>query len=283
MEDEILGRLALKKGLVRPDQLQACRKNGSDRPLGPRLVEDKYLTPAQYLQLQNEARELAPFARQSKAPPEKRIGQILMEMGVLVRAQLDEALTDQRRALQGGRNIRIGEVLQEKGYVTSDQLIGALGKQDKKVMSCTGCGTAINVKRYRQGESRMCHNCGAPLKESRGTSRVDHSEIRIQTASTGEIPPHIREITERPMVQFGKYIIVKEILKGSFGTIFHGWKKDEKKSVGVIFLENKGIQDSSATFILVQRELLAKGFPSPELLEVGKYGGRNYMSVSLEE
>jgi len=56
----------------------------------------------------------------------RRIGEILIEDGLLSKAQLDEALVIQKE--KGGL---IGKIFVEKGFVTEESLIGALGKQFK--------------------------------------------------------------------------------------------------------------------------------------------------------
>lgn len=54
----------------------------------------------------------------------KRLGEILVEMGVLTEEQVDAALVEQRRSRQ-----RIGDILLAKGWVTKIQLIEALARK----------------------------------------------------------------------------------------------------------------------------------------------------------
>lgn len=56
----------------------------------------------------------------------RRIGEILIEDGLLSKAQLEEALAYQKE--KGGL---IGNILVEKGFVSEESLISALGKQFK--------------------------------------------------------------------------------------------------------------------------------------------------------
>ena len=56
----------------------------------------------------------------------RRIGEILIEDGLLSKIQLDEALAHQKE--KGGL---IGKILVEKNFVDEETLIGALGKQFK--------------------------------------------------------------------------------------------------------------------------------------------------------
>ncbi len=56
----------------------------------------------------------------------RKIGEILIEDGLLSKAQLEEAL-----AIQGEKGGLIGAILIEKKFVEEESLIGALGKQFK--------------------------------------------------------------------------------------------------------------------------------------------------------
>ncbi|NLG32403.1 MAG: type II secretion system protein GspE, partial [Syntrophomonadaceae bacterium] len=52
----------------------------------------------------------------------KRIGEMLVEVGLITREQLDEAVLLQ----QSGKNQRLGEILVEKGFITDQQLLETL-------------------------------------------------------------------------------------------------------------------------------------------------------------
>ena len=56
--------------------------------------------------------------------PKKRLGELLMEDGLLSRENLEEALAHQKR--EGGL---VGQILIQLGYVTEEDLVCALGRQ----------------------------------------------------------------------------------------------------------------------------------------------------------
>ncbi len=281
--DFILERILLKRGIVLPKQMDICKADESDRPLSIRLIEKKLVSREQLEKFQKEAKELAPYARNGEIKGPMKIGEILIESKILTPTQVHAALRKQNQKLESGQTVLLGEILVKNGYVTESQLRLALKQQGKTVMTCTGCGSSLNIMGVQWGDAPKCHSCGALLQEQTESLHIHETKIRIQTAEQEQVPDHIREAAVNPLVQFGKYIIVKEITKAPFGTIFHGWQKDKKKEVGIIFLEKKETQSSSATFIKAQRELLSQGYPNPGLLEVGEYDGRNYMSMSLED
>lgn len=73
---------------------------------------------------------------ENKAPPrreDKKIGQILIEMGHINEAQLNDALENQKQLNSGGkRTFKIGEVLLFKKSITLAQLHAALRAQTNK-------------------------------------------------------------------------------------------------------------------------------------------------------
>ena len=281
--DLILERILLKRGIVLSKQMEICKAEESDRPLSIRLLEKNLVSQEQLKLFQKEAKELAPYVRNKGIKAPMKMGEILVQLGILTPAQVQAALRKQNQKFESGQTVLLGEILVKNGYITQSQLRQALKQQGKTVMTCTGCGTSLNRMGVQWGDSPKCHSCGALLQEQTESFHVHETKVRIQTAQDDQVPDHMKDATANPLVQFGKFIIVKEITKAPFGTIFHGWQKDKKKEVGIIFLEKKETKNSSATFIQAQRELLSKGFPNPGLLEVGEYDGRNYMSMSLDE
>ncbi len=74
----------------------------------------------------------------------KRLGEILVDAGVITLRQLEHALNEQRR--WGGQ---VGKILIDEGFVTEDLLVRALGKQlNLPVVSLDGA----NVKRETLGK-----------------------------------------------------------------------------------------------------------------------------------
>lgn len=58
------------------------------------------------------------------------LGEILVAQGALGRSQLEMALHEQRRRRERGAPIRVGELLVEMGLVTADQLDRAIAYRE---------------------------------------------------------------------------------------------------------------------------------------------------------
>ena len=280
--DIVLEKILLKRGFILSKQMETAKAEVSPRPLSIRLLEKNLISRDKLEELQKEARDLAPYLRDNSEVSSPRIGEILVASNVVTQEQMNAALHKQNKIKASGQEVLVGEILERNGYVNQQQLQEALQKQGKTIMTCSQCRSSCNKKDVKAGMNYPCPSCGAPLEE-RPLAPENISEEKATPEKKKEIPAHIRETAENPLVQFGNYIIVKEISKAPFGTIFHGWQKEKKQEVGIIFLDKKETQKSSATFIQAQRELLSKGYPNPGLLEVGEHEGKNYMSMTLED
>ena len=83
-----------------------------------------------------------------KAP--KRLGELLIEDGVLTKANLEEAINCQKK--EGGL---IGQILIKLGYISEEALITALGKQ-LKMPYLTLANYGVNAQAIQQFPEEFC-------------------------------------------------------------------------------------------------------------------------------
>lgn len=86
---------------------------------GVRLASEGYTTIAQIR---------AAVGDDALAPQVKRLGEVLIDMGLLTYGQIFAALEEQIEAKRQGRIKRLGEILFSKGLVTHRQLVQAIGR-----------------------------------------------------------------------------------------------------------------------------------------------------------
>jgi len=100
----------------------------------------------------------------------RKIGEILIEDGLLTKAQLEEALVSQKE--KGGL---VGQILIEKKFVDEESLIGALGKQFK-VPYIPLKNYAINPDMGAMLDADFCHENMAVAFD------CDHKKIYVAVA-----------------------------------------------------------------------------------------------------
>lgn len=85
-----------------------------------------------------------------KEKHQKRLGELLIEDGVLTKAHLDEAINCQKK--EGGL---IGQILIKLGYVSQEALIAALGKQ-LKMPYLTLANYGVNAQAIQRFPEEFC-------------------------------------------------------------------------------------------------------------------------------
>ena len=120
--DRPLGEVLLDNGYVEPeaiDEALAEQKRLREQRLGNILVEQTKV-PEQVLE-----EKLKEAKAQTKAAGRAKVGDILIEAGLVTRQQVNEALATQST----GKRKRIGAILIERGLISEEQLLTALARK----------------------------------------------------------------------------------------------------------------------------------------------------------
>ncbi|HOW87743.1 MAG TPA: hypothetical protein P5561_04420 [Candidatus Omnitrophota bacterium] len=119
----------------------------------------------------------------------RRIGEILIEDGLLTKTQLEEALAHQKE--KGGL---IGKILIEKNFLEEEDLIGALGKQFK-IPYLSLKNYSINPDMAEVLKSDFCHenmivafDCDAKKVYVALADPMNEAAIEKVKALTGRVP-----------------------------------------------------------------------------------------------
>jgi len=167
----LVGQIALDLQLLTRDQLQECLDfqagQAQPKPVGTLLVQNGFLTEEQLGRVMEEQKrrlaESVPFAPAPRG--ELSFGRLLVQGGHASQERVNEALRAQQDLADRGIRKRLGELLVESGHLASEVVPALLKLQGKALMSCTFCGTHINVIRSI-AEGYPCRRCGMPLAET---------------------------------------------------------------------------------------------------------------------
>ena len=115
--EQTLGQILLDKGLVSPDNLDETLKiqdSLRNRRMGELLSESADLPPETIEKTLHDAK--------ADLRPNVRVGDILIEAGLVTREQVEKAFQSQA----SGKKVRVGALLISQGLITEDQLLNAL-------------------------------------------------------------------------------------------------------------------------------------------------------------
>ena len=200
-KDQILGKLALSKGLISPEQLDECiqlqKKLPEDpeqtagsgdnlRPLEKVMLDQGLLTESQLTELMDERnRHVAAAEDYRKIEQSEYLsGQLLVKLNKATQNQVNKCLELQdKMAREGADRIpRLGELLVEHGFVDGETIRNILKLQNKDILFCTNCNKQYNVVGVEEGKTYRCKGCGGILlpKTLLDTLSVDETTFGLE-------------------------------------------------------------------------------------------------------
>jgi len=130
------------------------------------LVSRGVLTQEQASILQSEAGDVTKSGAYAEVREDDTwIGQLLVEAGSVTEAQVKQALAIQADCAAKKTAVpRLGEILLEKGVISFAVLQAALQRQSKLIhLACSACGARYAAEQAQPGKVYLCEKCASPL------------------------------------------------------------------------------------------------------------------------
>ncbi len=293
--DAFLGKMALDRGFISPDQLrEALADQAADveagrpqsRSVGDLLVAKGYLTVHQLKALLAEQGSAATAPAADPGPLRRQdamLGRVLVERGVATAEQVHECLRIQATTIeQGAADVpRLGELLVRKGYAAAEAVGMALAQQEKTILACPDCGRRYNVKAFNPHRTYRCRSCPeahlAPLAD------LDH--VRVDETSSG-----LRPAAAAPeFPPLGKYAILRVLGRGAMGVVYEAFDTALKRKVALKMMlgnpqpDPKEAAQEDERFVR-EGQLCAKIPKHPNIVAVYEAGiieGKRYIAMEF--
>ncbi len=248
--DLLLGKIALREGLITREQLFDCLQSQERNPsksIGSIMVSRGYLRHEdveRLVEIQKKAFEASP---DGASVPNRRsllLGRTLVARGLATEYQVNECLRLQGRMAELGIQPvpLLGEILLRRNYVHKDALETALQLQNLQLYACPDCGAAIQLPSTPGGEDEYtCASCGAgvPFLFAKMASAVKEALDTASKEQDVELPDEVRLAAAEPSKRFGKYILIKEIGRGGAGIVYKAWQQDLNKALALKILPHE--------------------------------------------
>jgi hypothetical protein len=177
-KDELLGRIAIERGLINDAQLEDCKRAQFNMPADPNMTIgrnqlkplssvflDKGLINAQQLTelVEEQTRRLNVleiYERMIKA--EMQFGQLMVTQNKCTQNQINKCLEMQRRLAEKGSTPipTLAQLLVEYGFCDQKAVQDILSMHSKDRLLCTNCGKQFNVIGVEPGKAYKCKSCG---------------------------------------------------------------------------------------------------------------------------
>jgi predicted Ser/Thr protein kinase/DNA-directed RNA polymerase subunit RPC12/RpoP len=208
-----------------------------------------------------------------------RLGQILVETGVVVPGHLETCLRIQEEMGQKGVATvpLVGELLVRNGFVRPDQVEQALALQDSTGRTCASCGEHIPAIVLDMADGEGCPHCGSKF-ETRSKPPVEVPVVASVSdrprVEPPPIPPELRKI--------GKYELLREIGRGSMGVVYEALDPALNRKAALKLLHQRSGPDVQQ---FVKEAQLSANLPRhPQIVTVYEAGvseGRHYIAMEL--
>jgi hypothetical protein len=188
----LFGKIAIAQGYCTQDQLDEILKlqlqmQSPHRPaprLGELLVEKGVLS-AEQLQT---VLQIQKQNHDAADPLAKKIKEETLFGRLAVKEGLatDAQVEECLRLRQARGEIRtLGEIMVERRYLTAEQVKSLLSRQLKRIMSCPACKLSFTVTTLSEGKPVECPRCKGPLRDGKPTdSTRTDAEFSTQVIKT---------------------------------------------------------------------------------------------------
>ncbi len=294
--ESLVGKIAVQKGLITPDQLRDCLaqqaildKVGQKRPLGVIMASRGLLKDEDLVDLLEEQKRVkAGLADHPRLRRQDFLsGQDLVRRGEITPDQLDAALRRQAEAAERGTVPlpRLREILSDKAAPDPKATRETLIIQYKAFYDCPGCGLKFNLLNARADRKYRCKKCGeilVPMPAGPGV-KVDESAYGLNLEVSEDVPPEVAEAERDPVNRFDKYVLIREIGRGAMGSVHKAYQKDLKRTLAVKILRG----DDPETMGRFQHEAqMVARLKHPNIVslyEIGKYQEIPFLAMEYVE
>ncbi|MEK7865822.1 MAG: DUF1570 domain-containing protein [Planctomycetota bacterium] len=214
----LLGRIAVKRGLLSPEELTRAieeQTRRGDVTLGVLLVQLGLLSQLQLNDLLAE-QQAALSAQAPAAPPappgapakpvtqgQNLLGRRAVDAGLLTPDQLNDCIREQGLREGQGRFQRLGEILVDKGLLTATQVEALIGAQGKRLLKCPKCHAQYNVA-GDSGPSPACPRCRVALVVAAATAPPPDPFATAATIVRTPSKPKLDNVSAEGTIYFNK-------------------------------------------------------------------------------
>lgn len=178
-EEILFGKIAVESGFLTQEQVDSAvavqESSNYARPLGVILVEQGYLTDeelAKVLDLQMQNLQ-APVEHSREKKEDAIFGKLVVKRTPATSEDVNRALRYQASLERKGIFRRLGQILVELGLLEPGQVQSMLEYQRTQILVCDTCFAQFNIRDYAPGRRYRCKRCGTILAVPRRLYTVE--------------------------------------------------------------------------------------------------------------
>ncbi|HZU97886.1 MAG TPA: protein kinase [Planctomycetota bacterium] len=226
----------------------------------------------------------------------RALGDLVVARGLADASAVDRAIERQRQQAKGGVFRRLGEILVEDGILSSEQVNELLRLQGKQIRVCSVCFAQYNVDQEADPASIRCGRCGHDLvvpEKAPGLNVEDDLAQRSKAARALELASAARTDSERLRIigdiavrRFGPYEILGEVSRGGMGIVYKAKQAELERYIALKVLLNAGSSNDESVRRFRREARAVSRLRHPNIVaihDVGVIDGVNYFSMDYIE
>ncbi len=167
--DVLFGKIAMQLGLLTKEQIDTAvslqEMEVKPRPLGEILIEKRYITQDELRRILEKQK--ANLSKVDDVTLQKKedvlFGKVAIREGLATADEVNECLREQAKIESDGSIKRLGELMVERGILSTSQVQRILERQKRRIMVCKGCKARYNVPSLDEGKPVKCPRCGGDV------------------------------------------------------------------------------------------------------------------------
>ena len=218
----------------------------------------------------------------------ERIGDLLVQKGLLTREQLDDCLREVAKSHGSGKPLLLSDVIVSRGFADRVTLTQSIAVLAEVKFRCSKCRTPYTIRSPKIDAPYVCKRCGAPLEAEDVAPSVSPEPAAASSApAPSRKPPEVVEAARDPKRVMGKYTLVRELGRGGMAVVYQAWDEQLDQFVALKLIRSQDIglsdQPEDATvqeFLREARTAVKLQHPNiVRVYELGRHDDRYFLSM----
>jgi predicted Ser/Thr protein kinase len=223
------------------------------------------------------------------------LGDLVIAQGLADSAAVGRAIERQRQQARAGVFKRLGEILVEDGVLSAEQVSKLLQLQGKEIRVCSVCFAQYNVDHEADPAQVKCARCGHALVVPSSLTNLQVEEDIAKQAGARALErasfartdsERMRAVGDAAMRRFGPYEILGEVSRGGMGIVYKARQADLERFIALKVLIQGGSSADEAVRRFRREARAVSRLRHPHIVaihDVGVIDGVNYFSMDYVE
>ncbi|MEZ0229090.1 MAG: serine/threonine-protein kinase [Planctomycetota bacterium] len=225
----------------------------------------------------------------------RALGDLVVAKGLADEDAVARAMERQKTQARGGVFKRLGEILVEDGVLTAEQVGQLLQLQGKEIRVCSVCFAQYNVDHEADPSKVSCARCGHALvvPDKLSSLQVEQDITKKTKARALELASEGRTESERLRIvgdittrRFGPFEILGEVSRGGMGIVYKARQAELERVVALKVLLQGGADNDEGVRRFRREARAVSRLRHPNIVaihDVGVVDGVNYFSMDYVE